>query len=201
LRDRAKERPQPLCRDRNFGLAGRTLVWLIGSMLPLTGALAQDGEQRILPASEGQPACEVWTDDTVMSPIGQAKPVFASCRGHGLILGYADKFQVFAHEPLEAVLVDLRTGSDRRVVMISLRDDGSPLLENLSGQIAMAAGRGPLSGLEGLEIDTSSFSREGVVGVRGSSGVTEALTPTNTIDLRPQLAELRASRGAPSARD
>lgn len=201
VQDRAVEPLQRFGRGPCFRFAARILVGLACSALPATGAVAQVDARPSLPSANRPSVCDVRADDTAELALNGAKPVFANCGGHGVMLGHANDFRVFRQEALQAVLVDMRRDQERRVLLVSLQPDGTPLLEDISGQISMAAGRGPLSSLEGVEIDLSGFAREGLVGVRGGPDESGASARTSAIELGRQLAELRSIRGSRSSED
>lgn len=145
--------------------------------------------------------CTVQTSEALGPAVDAAKPLVAICQSQGLLLGYADSFQVYSHNGLQAVLVDVHRGAQRRVLLVSLQNDGRPLVEDISGQLAMNAGRGPLSGLEGLQIDVGSFVRDGSVAVRGRPEENGGAVKAGRINLGQQIAELRASRGGRPAQN
>lgn len=147
---------------------------LLGSAVLAGPAFAQDS-----PSPDGPEAAPAWQTQAVPdhdgpcrvfafdAPGGDVKDLRAGCGGHGLILGPVTSFEAIANEALQATLVDMHLGSSRRVVLLTMPADGQPLLEDLTGQLALAAGRGPMSELEGVELDLKAFARTGEVGVRG----------------------------------
>lgn len=93
----------------------------------------------------------------------------ANCPKGGLVLGRVTSFEAIANESLMATLVDARNGASRRVVLLVVQDDGKTLVEDLGGQIALAAGRGPTSDIEGVDLDFKQFAQTGELGVLGRS--------------------------------
>lgn len=194
----------PLQRRRRrtcFRFGALILAGLACLALSGTSALAQTDLRPHPPSSGPSAICDVRADATVMEALESAKPVIANCRGHGLILGQADEFEVFTHEASQSVLVDLRFGVDRKVLLISLQNERAPLLEDISGQISMAVGRGPLSNLEGLEIDASGFVLRGRLGVQSRTDDAGRPAQTSSIDLGQQIAASRLAREVRSAQD
>jgi hypothetical protein len=169
--------------------------------VPAAPATAQQTRSEALPSQvRPGPICTVRTNDTLAPAEGNARQVTAVCGTHGLLLGYADTFQVFSNERLQAVLVDMRRGEDRTVLLISLQDERPPLLEDIGGQISMTAGRGPMGSLEGIEVDVAGFAQGGTIGLRSRSEASGE-AKTDTIDLGRKIAEARAVRGAFPARN
>ncbi len=80
-------------------------------------------------------------------------------------LGQASAFELVTSKDPNAVLVDVRLGDQRRILMLSIPGE-QPLVEDLTGQLALAAGRGPMSGIDGVELDLGRFAQTGVVGLR-----------------------------------
>lgn len=119
--------------------------------------------------------------------------LWANCGGRGLLLGSAQTYEALFNPALQAMLVDLQNGSDRRLLLITMQPSGVPRLEDLSGQVALAAGRGPISALTGIAIDSSSFAATGTVAV---SGGTSETSRTGSISVGEQIALERARQGA-----
>jgi hypothetical protein len=189
-----------LWKARVASLATLGSAFLLGVTMPAAPAMAQQADGEAVSAQvKPAPICTVRTNDAMGPAQGSARPVMAICGTHGLLLGYADSFEVFRNESLQAVLVDMRRGEDRSILLISLQGDRPPLLEDISGQISMAADRGPIGSLEGLDIDVAGFVQGGTVDVRGRSETSEA-AKAGTIDLQAQIAQARTARGVLSAR-
>ncbi|MGV3553824.1 MAG: hypothetical protein ACO1OD_01060 [Croceibacterium sp.] len=110
------------------------------------------------------------------------------------MLGEATAYEVRANHSLRATLVDTWFWDNRRVLLISQQDDGSPLVEDLSGQIALAAGRGPMSGLVGVELDLSQYIETGSISVR-ESATSGAKRQEAQVNLGAQIALERSRRG------
>lgn len=171
---------------------------LLAAGLYGTGAAAQ--ESRISPSADpslpaappSDAVCEVRADSTIMPPIGDAAMVIAICGGQGLLLGHADRFETRESRELGAVLATLHRDGVQRVLLISRQEGDAPLLEDLGGQIALAAGRGPMSPIDGIEVEAAGFARDGAITVRGEAARGES-TATRTIPLAPQIAQARAS--------
>jgi hypothetical protein len=125
----------------------------------------------------------------------QPRELVASCRGHGLLLGSATRFEAIDSEALQATLVDIQLGSERRILLLSFPEGDRPLVEDLSGQIALAAGRGPMSELAGVELDLKSFARGGEIRVQGRPEDT-GRARTDRINLGQQVALERSRRMA-----
>jgi hypothetical protein len=116
------------------------------------------------------------------------------------LLGPATAFEAIPNEALQATLVDIRLGAERRVLLVSIQPDGTPLLEDLTGQLARAAGRGPMSALDGVRLDLNRFRRDGQIGVVGlleDRGAAKA----DVVNVGQQITQARAERGGPTAQD
>lgn len=176
--------------------AGSVAAWLslLGAgpaFMALAASPAAAQEAPPVVADDATSPCRVAAIDG-----GERRPreLRASCREYGLMLGPVSEYQVIASESLEATLVDARLGGDRRVLLLSIQMDGQPpLIEDLTGQIARAAGRGPMSAIDGVELDFKSFAQAGTIGVRGRpEDVGEARA--DTINLSEQIARERSRR-------
>jgi hypothetical protein len=84
-----------------------------------------------------------------------------------ILLGPVTSFEVIHSEALQATLIDARLGDERKVLLLTLQEGGQALVENLNGQIARAAGRGPMSQIDGIELDFKQFAATGNIAVRG----------------------------------
>lgn len=105
--------------------------------------------------------------DVAARPTGDStvETIYANCHGRGLVLGRATAYRVFSNPALNATVVDIRLGSERRVLLLSLGKDGRPLLEDISGDIAMAADKGPMGGIASVAVDFDSFANDATLGV------------------------------------
>lgn len=133
-----------------------------------------------------QPLCIVQSN----AKLGAPKVLVAFCGGHGTILGPADEFSVFPNETAQAVVVDIRNKGVRKILLVSDQGKGQPLLEDISGQISMSAGKGPMAPLEDMNIDLSSFGADGVIFVVSRARDGKA----GRIDLGRQIAGARTAR-------
>ena len=126
-------------------------------------ALAQEAREPVSPATLS-PFCRVFAfEDAKDKP----KLLHAKCPGGGLVLGRATAFEAVSNEELKATLVDAYLGTSRRVLLLTVQDDGKGFAEDLTGQIARTAGRGPMSNIDGVELDFKQFALTGDIGVRG----------------------------------
>jgi hypothetical protein len=125
---------------------------------------------------------------------GGTQDLRASCKGRGLMLGSTTGYHVIANDALPATLIDTWRGSERRVLLISVQADGAPFVEDLSGQIALAAGRGPLSRVEGIELDLANFASDSHIGVHAAPESVDRAKVV-TIDIGQQVAMERLRSG------
>lgn len=168
---------------------------LLASPLSVSPATAQAVREQAAPVELTQ-VCQVATNERFSSPAGDAKQVTAICGRHGLLLGHADAFDVIRNVELGAVLVDMRHGSDRRVLLISLQGERPPLVEDISGQISLSAGEGPLSPIGDIDVDLTGFPRTGAVRVTSRPEVNAGVAKASEIDLARQVSGARSIRGA-----
>ncbi len=158
----------------------KNVVWLAtcGSMFFLASPVSAQDE-----GASPQSICNV-------SRLPSPSNIVAGCAGRGFLLGPADSFQVYENTELQAVLIDLLWGSERRVLMISF-PEGSPFLEDITGNLGHAAGRGPLSGLRNVSIDFSQFEKSGAVHAQDARhGVSQS--SAGRVELAQSLSSERA---------
>ncbi len=179
------------------GSAGFSVFGVLAICFPLN--------QLIVPAALAQTAAPKTEPSRSSNCLVQArkvegkasKRIVANCRGHGLQLGEADQYGVFSQDTLKAVLVDVRLGSRRTIWLISPREDCPPILEDVSGQISVAAGRNAFSSLSDTIIDFGRFARDGSIEIREVQGAKSAqeakgaIAPSVTIDFGQQIAQVR----------
>jgi len=158
------------------------------SVLLTPVAIAQPAAPADAVSLEGQ--CQVYAVDGAREGV---KNLLASCGGQGVLLGPVAEFATFDNEELGATLIDLQRNGERRVLLLSLQPDGRSLVEDLTGQIALAAGRGPMSAIDGVELGLEDFSRTGEISVRGLPG-DNGSRKAEKVGLAPQIAGTRASR-------
>lgn len=117
---------------------------------------------------------------------GQPAIIIADCNGRGFILGSADSYRVQSNEELDATIVELRQGAGKRILMLSYRK-GQPLLEDITGSLAISAGRGVMSGLDGLEIDFTTFAQDGDIVVHPAIADPSKADKSATVNLGLQI--------------
>lgn len=172
------------------------ILFAVAGLFVIRPAFAQSAATNGVPLANADALCAVQTDEGFGPALDDAKPVVAICGGAGVLLGYANEFQTLSNQRMRSVLVDMRRGAERHVLLISLQDDGQPILEDISGQIAMSAGRGPLSGLEGVRLDVAGFAQDGFISVRGRSGEGQGEAKDSAINLAQQVARTRIAHGS-----
>lgn len=150
--------------------------------------------------SSAEPSSQMCQVFAVDGAEGGAQELRATCNGRGLILGEASDYRTAYNEALKATLVDMRLDGERRLLLITIQDDGLPLLEDLSGQIALAAGRGPMSELDGLEIDLGRYLTDGEIAVRPPAGGA-AGEKSGEVNIGEQIALERTRRQGAAAQD
>lgn len=91
--------------------------------------------------------------------------VRARCWGTALNLGYADRFRAFDNPALRSTVVEIERGGKRRVLLLRPFVDEQPLVEDISGTLAVAAGRVSWAGIDGLTLDFGQFATSGRIGI------------------------------------
>lgn len=159
-------------------------------LIPCAPAFAQPAGPP--PNARGQnDLCEISTHDGAAN---EPKQLLATCRGRILLLGPVSEFEVLVSQPLQATLIDAHFGPERRILLLSNQAGENPVLENLTNQLTIAAGRGPASSLDGVELDLTTFAPRGEIGVRGRPEDT-APGRTDKVNLGQQIARTRAQVG------
>jgi hypothetical protein len=125
---------------------------------------------------------------TVAGPAGRASELGASCNGRGLLLGDVSNYQVIADPTLNAIVVDKHLGGERRLILITIRTDGRPLVEDITGDLAVAAGRGVMSNLVGLDVNLGSFASNGTIAVSPAARDQTSGDRSGQVNLRQQVA-------------
>ena len=148
-----------------FPLRAASLAALVAAAFAPLPSSAQEAS-----ASQGAiaPFCSVREPETDVE--GQAD-LFAICGDTGINLGPVESYVSFYNPALQATLVKLERYGRTRVMVLRPGADGRPMAEDLTGSLAIAAGRSATSGLEGLVIAPDQFVATGVIGVMGESMV------------------------------
>jgi hypothetical protein len=108
-----------------------------------------------------------------------------------LLLGVADEYKAYPAEALGAVLVDLKRASAHTLLLITPREGGQPLLENISGQLSLAAGRGPATTVRELSLNFDKFASDGIVEVADKGSGLAKAQGTARVNLAAQIAEAK----------
>lgn len=158
------------------GLLSVTLVPVVHAQdRPLPPGLAAGQLER----PQVQPACFVHTMPSA-APASDAARVtgpstlLASCSGAGVVLGEADSYRVHYNPASGALVVSIERGERTRIMLLQRDADGQLAIEDITGDLAVAAGRGPTSGLRGASIDFAGFARDGVIAVADEGQASEA---------------------------
>lgn len=174
--------------------------WRAATALAVLGGLTFSavpalGQEKTLPGTQTSELCQVFavevSDDA-------PKELRAFCQGRLLMLGSVTAFEATPNETLKATLIDARLGSDRRVLLVAPQDDGTTLVEDLTGQIALEAGHGPMSAIDEVALDLTAFGQTGEIGVQ-SQAQDRSVARAGRISLTPQIAAERARRSAAAA--
>lgn len=167
------------------------LKWLTGAAAPLLLALWPAGGMAQSPAS---PLCRA-----VEGPLdGSAvKSLTVACGQAGLSLGQVDAFELIQLPALRAAVVVTSFDRARRVWLVTIEGDRELGLEELTGTIARAAGRGTSMRLDGLEFDVGPGATgrltASVMSVRNR---TDGGGASSEIDLAAMVSRMRSIRSA-----
>jgi len=172
-------------------------LFLLSGLIFATPAASQDAGSpsvgQTLPASTPVPPCIV----AKQALAADAQPVLlAGCRGHGFILGPATDFQVYRDDDLQATVVDIHNGEQRRVLLLTYPAADHPVLEDITGDIAMSVGRGPGSAIADLDIDFTGIGANGIVSAHSPQG---SVGNPASIRLSDHIAAERAVLSAATA--
>ena len=172
------------------------------SVLVLGFALAAAGSPlRAQTAGEAPDAAEAAKTgcEVVAVPMATGPQMLeAHCGTQALLLGSADTYSVAANPDLDATVVDMGAGAGRRILLLRMRDDGGPVVEDITTTIALAAGKGRISPIDDVAVDLDAFAGEGKLSVEAQpAGEAEGAVPqTQTIDVGDQVALEQASEAA-----
>lgn len=145
------------------------------------------------PAAPTEAPCTVV--DAAAGGQGQAAHLHVICGPTALRLGYATRYASSFDAVSGGIVVvreiDLRT----LVQLVALDAGGMPVIEDLSRDIAKAAGYNPDGGLDEGVVDANDYAARGVLRVR-REGPPGAQAGTIDYDLRPAVERMRAQGSA-----
>lgn len=150
------------------------------------------GPQTAAGNAQLQPAKVCWVV-AVQDSKDQPQQLRAVCNNRVLFLGPVTSFQAVENQALKAELIDAHFGNERRVWLLTIQNDGQTLQEDLTGQIARTAGRGPMSRIDGIDLDLTAFADSGQIGVVGRPE-DRARAKSDRIALADQIALERVRR-------
>ena len=185
-------------RDRLHFLAVKSssvlLALSLGVALFAPPALAQPKPLPPLPAGFQAPPEKVCASVfTLHDAKDQPQQLRALCKNRVLFLGLVTTFEAIENQALKAELIDAHLGSERRIWLLTIQDDGQVLQEDLTGQIALTAGRGPRPMIDGIALDFSNFAQTGEVGIQARPE-DRARAKADKIALADQIALERVRR-------
>lgn len=131
----------------------RRLIVCAGVALCFVAPIKAIAQSSVSSAIVTSDACQTQILNNDLKPT-----LIAVCGKRAITLGHVDNFDVQRHGPSGAIVVTIETTGERRVLLV--RPDGpkGALLEDLTGDIAKAAGRASDLGLEGLEVDLAGLT-------------------------------------------
>ena len=159
--------------------AGVSAVLLSG-FVPALPAAAQEPD-----AEATGPACNAST----RSSDGNLVVV---CGETGFLLGHPIRYSLVALPSQEGTIVDTAYGDDRRLWLVTSLGGGEFVLEEISGAIASAAGRGTTLNLAGVSIDLEPASSGRAIAVSKSDSSDKALSVS--VDISALAAQTRQAR-------
>jgi hypothetical protein len=169
-------------------MAGLALL----AVTPGAPAMAQDAESALasVTAQTAAPAsCSVFAENAEADGV---QIVRAICAGRVMILGPTTSYSAIPNRKLGATVVDMRMRDERRVLLLSIDPEGLPLVEDISGQIALAAGRGPMSDIADVTVEPGEFASSGRIAVQADARAQAAPGEVRRIALDEQLARERS---------
>lgn len=196
----------------NPGLGSRILISL-GVVLLVTAmpavVSAQDQEERIAAPDEAeQVVCRIETvadrsESAIARGQSESVSVIALCSGAGIVLGDADRFEVFENSRLGVLALAIERLGRTRIMLLARDAEGNVFAEDISGDLAAAAGRSPSAGLRGVAVDFARFGDDASIGVslmaadaRGTGarprqfGTTEHLTQSRAYRTAERLQQV-----------
>lgn len=172
-------------RTTALAIAGLTLI-----AMPAEAQDVDAADDSSLSSSTAGSGC------TINQALTDAGPqvLFADCHGRTLVLGPATDYRVFRNDSLEATIVDMRDGDERRILLLSSSRDGQPALKNIGGAIMFEGASEPVA-VADLDIDFSEFAAEGSVFIRSPvAGQSSSADPV-VIRIGDHIARARAGTG------
>lgn len=172
-------------RDFSIGLftAGAILMFASSSHV----ALAQSSASPLCRAVESAPDSN------------DVRPLVVACGQGGVSLGPVDAYELIRLPALRAAVVVTSFDRSRRVWLITSEGGRELGLEEITGTIARAAGRGASLRLDGLELDFGDGATgqltAGIMSVRAEGG-----GASSKIDLTKLVARMRAVRAGARAK-
>lgn len=142
-------------------------------------------------ADEIQP-CIVQRSEAVRLSADSPGALIAICGAQAVVLGEADEFEAVTNRDLGAVLVDVKRNGSRKILLVSPQAGDSPLVEDIGGQVAMAAGKGPVSPIDDVTVDVAGFAGDGTIAVANADDAGRI----NPIELARQVVSARAAMSA-----
>lgn len=113
------------------------------------------------------PVCEIEVappEETDQSaPGARGGVIVALCGREGVVLGSVDRWRSFVNRSAGAVVVELESMGRKRIVLLQRDGEGRLSSENISGALAVAAGRSAVDGMQGLSAVFDRFDTEGII--------------------------------------
>lgn len=178
----------PSCRALGaLGLVNRHVGLMIAAatICLSSGAMAQSATIETSPPQ----TCQISAFETE-SPGEQE--LFADCSGVGLLLGRATSHTVTTNDALGAQIIDITLHTDRHIWLLSQTEDGSPVLEDIGGQVALAAGLGPMGDVTDVPVDLGSFADDGSIAVLPDTAGSTDMSVPQELQLDDQILSERA---------
>jgi hypothetical protein len=149
---------------------------LVFALLPAVAAAHVPGAAQDYPHPAEQPASAACTVSEGATAEDGIRPIRAHCWGYGLDLGSASRATWSSNEELRATIVELERSGERQVLLLRPFAGGSPIVEDLTGTLALRAARRSWEGLQGLSFELAGFAESGSIAVTSADAAIEPFT-------------------------
>lgn len=112
-------------------------------------------------------SCQILENSRRPNPSSDENYLLAACGDIGINLGVVESYRTFRNVPDDLLIVEVVRAGRVQVYLLSSDSSGSPLVENLTSAIAVAAGRTATSRIDNLVLDFDGLPASGVVRIAG----------------------------------
>lgn len=100
--------------------------------------------------------------------------MLASCGATGVNLGTAESFRTFENRARDILIVELVRSGRTHVFALSSDGDGNAIVENLTGALAVAAGRLPTAHIDNLALEYRRLPVDGTIEITEERQIDDA---------------------------